>query len=269
MQLRVMIAVVVGLVAGQILAQEKGVKPPAAKSGELKTIKDKASYAIGLQIGGNFRNQQIEIDTALLLQGIKDALADAEPKLTEKEIAATMQAFEKEVTAAAEARDKAAGEKNKKEGDAFLAANKKKEGVKALPSGLQYKVIKAGTGKKPTAKDFVKVNYRGTLINGKEFDSSAKHGGPVPLAVGRVIKGWVEALQMMPVGSKWQLTVPSELAYGDESRGALIGPNSTLLFELELLGIEDPKNLPPGAVPPGGDDDDGDDSPDSPEAVEQ
>lgn len=263
MRLQVMIGVVVGLIAGQILAQDKGGKPA-----ELKTIKDKASYAIGLQIGGNFRNQQIEIDTALLLQGIKDALADAEPKLTEKEIQATMQAFEKEVAAAAETRDKVAGEKNKKEGDAYLAANKKKEGVKALPSGLQYKVIKAGTGKKPTAKDIVKVNYRGTLINGKEFDSSAKHGGPTPLPVGRVIKGWGEALQLMPVGSKWQLTVPADLAYGDESRGALIGPNSVLLFELELLGIEDPSKLP-GVLPPGGEDsEDSEDSPE-PEGTEQ
>ena len=267
MQLRVMIAVVVGLVAGQILAQEKGAKPVVAKSGELKTIKDKASYAIGLNIGTNFRNQQIDIDTALLLQGLKDALADAEPKLTAKEIAATMQAFEKEVESAAETRNKVAGEKNKKEGDAYLAANKKKEGVKALPSGLQYKVIKAGTGKKPTAKDIVKVNYRGTLISGKEFDSSAKQGGPVPLAVGKVIQGWSEALQLMPVGSKWQLTIPAELAYDDESRGPLIGPNSTLLFELELLGIEDPRALPPGGLPPGAETID--DPADAPEGTEQ
>ena len=260
MQLRVMIAVVVGLVAGQILAQEKGAKPVAAKPGELKTIREKASYAIGLNIGTNFRNQQIDIDTALLMQGLKDALADAKPKLTEKEIAATMQAFEEEVASAA-------GEKNKKEGDAYLAANKKKEGVKTLSSGLQYKVLKAGTGKKPTAKDIVRVNYKGTLISGKEFDSSAKQGGPVPLAVGRVIQGWSEALQLMPVGSKWQLTIPAELAYDEESRGALIGPYSTLLFELELLGIEDPRALPPGGLPPGAESID--DPADAPEGTEQ
>jgi FKBP-type peptidyl-prolyl cis-trans isomerase FklB len=131
------------------------------------------------------------------------------------------------------------GAANKKEGDAFLAANKSKEGVVTLPSGLQYKILKAGTGPKPTANDTVECNYRGTLINGKEFDSSYKRGQPADFPVGGVIKGWTEALQLMPVGSKWQLFVPADLAYGDRGAGADIGPGETLIFEVELMSIQD------------------------------
>ena len=131
-----------------------------------------------------------------------------------------------------------AGDANKKEGDAFLAANKTKEGVVTLPSGLQYKILTAGTGPKPTAADSVVCNYKGTLINGKEFDASSKHGGPATFPVGGVIKGWTEALQLMPVGSKWQLFVPADLAYGQRGAGGDIGPGATLIFEVELLSIK-------------------------------
>ena len=136
-----------------------------------------------------------------------------------------------------QAKQKVDGEKNKKDGEAFLAANKKKDGVITLPSGLQYKILKEGTGAKPTASQTVKCNYRGTFINGKEFDSSEIHGGPAEFPVGGVIKGWIEALQLMPVGSKWQLFVPSDLAYGPNGQGQMIGPNAALIFEIELLSI--------------------------------
>lgn len=204
----------------------------------LKSQKDKVSYIIGLNIGTNFKQQSIDIDSDLLFKGIKDALSNATPLIGEKESQEVMQAFQKEMIAKQMGRAKQVGEKNKKEGEAFLAENKKKEGVKTLASGLQYKVIKEGTGKTPKATDTVVVHYRGTLINGKEFDSSYKRGEPITFALGSVIPGWGEALQLMKVGSKWQLFIPSKLAYGEADRSADIGPNSTLLFEVELLKIK-------------------------------
>jgi FKBP-type peptidyl-prolyl cis-trans isomerase FklB len=135
-------------------------------------------------------------------------------------------------------KQKADGDKNKKAGEAFLAANKKKDGVVTLPSGLQYKILKAGNGAKPTASQTVSCNYRGTLIDGKEFDSSERNGKPAEFPVGQVIKGWVEALQLMPVGSKWQLFIPSDLAYGANGQGQIIGPNAVLIFDIELLSIK-------------------------------
>lgn len=204
----------------------------------LKSQKDKVSYIIGLNIGTNFKQQFVEIDTDLLLKGIKDALAGTTPLIGEKEAQEIMQAFQKEMIAKQTERAKQVGEKNKKDGEAFLAGNKKKEGVKTLASGLQYKILKEGTGKNPKATDTVVVHYRGTLINGKEFDSSYKRGEPITFAVGGVIPGWVEALQLMKVGAKWQLFIPSKLAYGEADRSADIGPNSTLIFEVELLKIK-------------------------------
>jgi FKBP-type peptidyl-prolyl cis-trans isomerase FklB len=147
------------------------------------------------------------------------------------------------------AKQKEEGAANKKDGDAFLAANKGKDGVVTLPSGLQYKILKQGNGPKPTANDTVECNYRGTLIDGKEFDASSKHGGPASFPVGGVIKGWTEALQLMPVGSKWQLFVPADLAYGDRGAGADIGPDATLIFEVELLSIKNDKDKGAGAAP--------------------
>ncbi len=199
----------------------------------LKTQKDKLSYAIGMQVGGTISRQGIEVDPNVLLQGLKDAMA-GKPIMTDDDVRATMMQLQADM----QAKQKQAGEANKKEGEAFLAANKGKEGVITLPSGLQYKVLKEGTGPKPTATDTVVCNYRGTLINGKEFDSSYKRGEPAKFPVSGVIKGWTEALQLMPVGSKWQLFVPAELAYGERGAGADITPNSTLIFEVELLSIE-------------------------------
>lgn len=202
----------------------------------LKDQRDKISYSIGMQVGSSVRqqiqSQGLEIKPEMVAAGLRDVLADAKPLLTDEEVRATLMALQKELM------DKQAqiGEKNKKEGEAFLAANKSKPGVKTLPSGLQYQVLKEGKGKKPLATDTVKAAYKGTLLNGTEFDNSDKHGGPASLNLGRVIPGWTEALQLMPVGSKWRLFIPSELAYGEQ--GGPGGPNSTLIFEVELLDIE-------------------------------
>jgi len=205
----------------------------------LKTQKEKFSYAIGMKMGANFKKQAVPVDANIMARGIKDALAGGKTLLTDDEAQAAIMDVQKQMQAKMQEKAKEAGDANKKEGEAFLAANKGKEGVVALPSGLQYKIEKAGTGPKPTANDSVVCNYRGTLIDGKEFDSSYKRGQPAIFPVTGVIKGWTEALQLMPVGSKWQLFIPSDLAYGDRGAGADIGPGATLVFEVELMSIED------------------------------
>ena len=209
----------------------------AAETSPLKTQKDKVSYSIGLDIGRNFKDQSIEIDPNLLAKGIQDAVSNGKRLLTEEEVQAVMTTFQQEMQAKAAAKGKEVGDKNLKEGAAFLAENKKKKDVVTLPSGLQYKVITEGKGKKPKAADTVTTHYRGTLIDGTEFDSSIKRGQPASFPVKGVIPGWTEALQLMPVGSKWQLFVPADLAYGPRGAGQQIGPNATLIFEVELLSI--------------------------------
>ena len=204
----------------------------------LKTQKDKFSYALGMKMGSNFQKQSVPVDPAILARGIKDAMAGGKTLLTDDEAQAAIMAVQTEVRKQQDEKRQEAGAANKKEGDAFLAENKAKDGVVTSPSGLQYKIITAGTGPKPTASDSVVCNYRGTFINGNEFDSSYKRGQPATFPVTGVIKGWTEALQLMPVGSKWQLFIPSDLAYGDSGRPG-IEPNSTLIFEVELLSIED------------------------------
>ncbi|MBI3995983.1 MAG: FKBP-type peptidyl-prolyl cis-trans isomerase [Nitrospirae bacterium] len=216
----------------------------AADPSVLKTQKDKVSYSIGLDIGTNFKKQSIEIDPDLLARGIRDAISDGKHLLSDEEIRAVMTAFQQEMQAKAATRVKELGDKNMKEGEAFLTGNKKKEGVVTLPSGLQYKVITAGNGKKPKSSDTVTTHYRGTLIDGTEFDSSYKRGQPASFPVNGVIAGWTEALQLMPVGSKWQLFVPTNLAYGPRGAGQTIGPNATLIFEVELLSIEEEEKAP-------------------------
>jgi len=232
----------------------KPAQTPAAKTGAataktpapltLKTQKEKASYAIGMNIGKNLKRDSVEIDTAVLSRALRDALAGNKLLLTDEEAKAALTALQTEVRAKEEAKAKAAGLENKKVGEAFLATNKTKEGVVTLPSGLQYKIIKEGTGPKPTAEDTVLCHYRGTLVDNTEFDSSYKRGEPLKIPVGGVIKGWTEAIQLMPVGSKWQLYIPSGLAYGERGApGSPIGPNSTLIFDVELISIE-PKAAP-------------------------
>jgi FKBP-type peptidyl-prolyl cis-trans isomerase len=203
----------------------------------LKTQKDKISYAIGMNVGGNLHSQGVEVDPAILLQGLKDGIAGSKPLLSEEEARAVLMQLQEAARQKQAEKAQQMGAANKTEGETFLAANKTKEGVVTLPSGLQYKILKAGEGPKPTASDSVVCNYRGTLINGTEFDSSYKRGQPATFPVSGVIKGWTEALQLMPVGSKWQLFVPAQLAYGERGAGADIGPNATLIFEVELLSI--------------------------------
>ena len=210
----------------------------------LKTQKEKTSYALGMKIGGDLRRQGISesLDPAITARALKDALAGSKALLTEDEERALLTQLQNEVRDKQQVKSHEAGVAARKEGEEFLAANKSKEGVVTLPSGMQYKILTTGTGPKPTTNDKVTCNYRGTLINGKEFDSSYKRGEPASFPVSGVIKGWTEALQLMPVGSKWQLFIPPDLAYGDRGAGSDIGPGETLIFEVELLSIGDQKN---------------------------
>jgi FKBP-type peptidyl-prolyl cis-trans isomerase len=215
---------------------------PGAANSAFKDDKEKASYAIGTDVGGSvsksLKRSEIEFDQEMLIKGFKDALTDSKLLLTDEEIKTVLTQLQIETKAKMEIKAKAVAEQSKKEGEAFLAENKTKEGVVTLPDGLQYKVLKQGDGPKPTESDTVECNYRGTLINGKEFDSSYKRNQTASFAVTRVIKAWTEILQLMPVGSKYQIFVPSDLAYGARGAGADIPPNATLIFEIELMGIK-------------------------------
>jgi FKBP-type peptidyl-prolyl cis-trans isomerase len=230
--------------ASSTKTQTPAAKHPAAAAKTtaplvLKTQKDKFSYALGMKMGANLQRQSVPVDATILARGLKDGLAGGKTLLTDAEAQAAITAVQDEMRKQQQEKMKQAGEVNKKEGTDFLAANKGKDGVVTQPSGLQYKILTEGKGPKPTASDSVVCNYRGTLINGTEFDSSYKRGQPATFPVGGVIKGWTEALQLMPVGSKWQLFIPPDLAYGERGAGADIGPDSTLIFEVELLSIED------------------------------
>ena len=210
----------------------------AGEKKELQTTKEKQSYSIGVDMGTRLKSNALDVDPDTLAQGLKDALSGGKLLLTEQEMKDALTGLQKELMEKQAERTKQLAEKNKKEGEAFLAANKTKEGVKTLPSGLQYKVIKEGTGKTPTEKDSVVCNYRGTLIDGTEFDSSYKRGQPATFQVKGVIPGWTEALQLMKEGSKWELFIPSNLAYGERGAGNTIGPDATLIFEVELISVK-------------------------------
>jgi FKBP-type peptidyl-prolyl cis-trans isomerase FklB len=228
------------LLALPLLGQEK--------SPQLKDQKDKVSYSIGMNIGANLVRQKVDINPDILATGIKDMIA-GKPQLTPDQVKEVMAQFEKDM----EAKQKQAGEKNKTEGAKFLEDNKKKPDVKTTASGLQYKVIKEGTGAKPKATDTVSVNYRGTLIDGTEFDSSYKRGQPATFPLNGVIKGWTEGVQLMKTGSKYQFFVPANLAYGERAVSPDIGANATLIFEVELLDIKPPPTpAPPSSAPPQG-----------------
>ena len=216
-----------------------GCQGTGEKKMALENKKDKVSYGIGVNIGTSLKKDSIAIEPDILMRGIKDALNDSAKRLmTELEVQQTMNAFQQEMRAKQAESAKAVAEKNMLEGEAFLAGNKKKQGVVTLPSGLQYTVITEGTGKMPRANQTVTTHYRGTLIDGTEFDNSYKRGEPATFPVTGVIPGWTEALQHMRVGSKWKLFIPSNLAYGERSAGNIISPNSTLIFEIELLAIQ-------------------------------
>ena len=248
-----------GLIACGVRAQEPPAKAPAtppakapatppakapaasaaqAPTPAFKTQKEKRSYAIGMEMGKGVKAQGIDVDSSLVAQGLKDALAGAKSAMSEEElkqeIAVLKQEMQQKQTKAAET----LGAENKTKGDAFLAANAKKDGVVALPDGLQYKILAAGEGKKPAETDTVLCNYKGTFIDGTEFDSSEKAGKPVPFEVNKVIPGFKEVLQLMPAGSKWQVFIPSSLGYGERGAGSVIAPNSALIFEIELVSIQ-------------------------------
>ncbi len=217
-----------------LLATQAGAAEPRT----LTTQKDKVSYGIGVDVARNFQRLGIDVDVDVLARAMRDVFGGNKLAMTDEELRSVMTAYQNELRQKAAAAMRKSAEDNQKEGDAFLEENKKKDGVVTLPSGLQYKVLKAGTGKTPTETDTVEVNYRGTLINGTEFDSSARLGKPLELKVNGVIPGWQEALKLMPVGSKWQLFIPPQLAYGERGAGRDIGPNSTLIFEVELVAIK-------------------------------
>ncbi len=252
------------LVAAPAFSQNTAPSPatsnssPAAAnpSSPFKDKKDKVSYSLGVDIGRTLTRLQLDLNQDALTQGMGDVLAKKPLAMSDQELQQTLQSFQqqmmqKQQAAMAKKQEemKASAGRNKAEGKKFLDENSKKPGVKTLPSGLQYKVVKEGTGERPKDTDVVTANYRGTLIDGKEFDSSEKNGGPVSLPVSGVIKGWSEALKLMPVGSKWEIYVPSELGYGDEGAGEDIAPGSTLIFDVELLGVKKGANTAPQAGP--------------------
>jgi FKBP-type peptidyl-prolyl cis-trans isomerase FklB len=213
---------------------------PAPAPLVLKTDKDKQSYAIGMNIGKSIHRDGVDVDPNILLRGMKDALAGGKTVLSDDEAKTVMTNLQVNMRKEQAEKAQQVGDANKKAGDAFLAANKTKDGVITLPSGLQYKILTQGTGPKPAATDTVVCNYKGTLLDNSEFDSSYSRNQPLAIPVSGVIKGWTEALQLMPVGSKWQLFIPSDLAYGPQAKGP-IGPNSTLIFEVQLLSIQEKK----------------------------
>ena len=218
----------VGLVASVCFAGEEP---------ELKGLKDKESYSLGYQFGQSVKDQGVDINPEIYSSGLHDALSGANPRLSQDEIRDTVTELQKRVTAARQKEMKEMADKNLADAKVFLEENKKKKGVTSLPSGLQYKILAEGFGKTPKAADSVTVHYRGTLTNGTEFDSSHKRGQPATFQVGKVIRGWTEALQLMKEGSKWQLFIPPQLAYGDRGTGP-IPPNSTLIFEVELISVK-------------------------------
>jgi FKBP-type peptidyl-prolyl cis-trans isomerase FklB len=230
--------------SGQSSAQAPSLAPG------FKTQKEKVSYAIGMEMGKGVKSQGLDVDPTILMQGLKDALSDAKPQMSEDEQRQVITALQQEIRQKQMQVQEAAAAENKTKGDAFLAENAKKEGMVVLPDGLQYKILTAGQGKKPAESDTVLCNYKGTFVDGSEFDSSAKAGKPVPFEVKNVIPGFKEVLQLMPVGSKWQVFVPSNLAYGERGAGGVIGPNAALIFEIELVSIQETPPAPP--IPPAG-----------------
>jgi FKBP-type peptidyl-prolyl cis-trans isomerase FklB len=225
--------------------------PPANTAGKPESLNDRASYIIGLNLGRSLKSQEIPVAADLIVQGLRDGLGGGQALLSEEEIQAAMQAFQADMLAKQQEKSKAASAKNQQEGEAFLTKNKARKEVKTTASGLQYEVLQEGTGPTPKPTDQVTVHYRGTLLDGTVFDSSYDRKEPATFGVNQVIPGWVEALQLMKTGSKHKVYIPASLAYGETGAGPQIGPNSTLVFEIELLSIGAPQP-PAGDQPPAG-----------------
>lgn len=231
MKAKIIVCVGLAILAGSISAQDKL---------NLQDKKQRISYSIGADIGNNFKRNDIEVDVKALAAGLADALA-GKTALTDAEIRDTIAAFRTEMMEKFQKKQEELAQKNLKEGEEFLAANAKKEGVKVTKSGLQYQVIKSGKGKTPKATDSVKAHYHGTLIDGTVFDSSVERNEPAVFPVSGVIPGWTEVLQMMKEGDKWKVFIPAKLAYGERGAGQKIPPNSVLIFEIELLEVLPPE----------------------------
>ncbi len=245
MKRQLIFAFCVILSAGVLEAAQTNAPASGAQTNSFKTDKEKLSYSIGFNIGSSLKRDAVDIDFDLLSKALKDVLTGQPTAMNEQEVRQTLMNYGTQLNARRAQERKLQGEKNKKEGEDFLAQNKNKPGVVSLPDGLQYKVLKEGTGAMPHSNDTVTVNYRGMLINGTEFDSSYKRKEPTRFAVNMVIRGWTEALQMMKEGSKWQLWIPANLAYGESGRPPNIPPASTLIFEVELISIAHPPAQPP------------------------
>ncbi|MCX6558709.1 MAG: FKBP-type peptidyl-prolyl cis-trans isomerase [Candidatus Aminicenantes bacterium] len=224
-------------------ASESAAKP--LKAGDLDNQKKKVSYAIGLDIGKNFKERALDVDLEILIQGLRDAQGSGQPLLSSEEIQKVMTQFQQDMMKVEQEKRTGQAQINKAKEEAFLKENAQKPGVKVTASGLQYKVLSKGSGPLPKVTDTVKVHYRGTLLDGTEFDSSYKRNQPAVFPLNGVIKGWTEALQLMKVGSKWQIFLPSSLAYGEQGAGQVIPPNATLIFDVELLGIEKTETAAP------------------------
>ena len=222
----------------QMIKSEQETPGPSENAPDLKTLQDRINYAIGVNLIGNFKKQGIDIDLNLVMKGMQDAFLGRKIPMTDEEMRTCINLYQTEIRQKQSKARATATEINKKEGEAFLAGNRNKEGVVTLPSGLQYRIIKASDGKKPGDEDSVECHYRGSLISGTEFDSSYRKGNPAIFKVNGVIPGWREALKLMPVGSIWQVFVPSELAYGARGKSPSIGPNETLIFEVELIAVK-------------------------------
>nr|WP_320113902.1 FKBP-type peptidyl-prolyl cis-trans isomerase [uncultured Desulfuromonas sp.] len=218
-----------------------------SKEVSVETLQQRVSYSVGLDIARNFKQNGFELDADLVVQGIKDGQGDAEPRMTEEQIASTMQEFQQHMMEQYQQKMTQQSEENAAAEVAFLAENGQKEGVVTLESGLQYKVVEAGSGASPTAEDTVRVDYRGTLLDGTEFDSSYQRGEPAEFQVNRVIAGWTEALQLMKEGATWELYIPAKLAYGERGMAQVIAPNSLLIFEVKFHSIVDPEETPAAA----------------------
>ena len=228
---------VTALLVGIGLFAADEVTPPGEKP-DVKPDMKKVSYCIGLSIGKSMKSQDLTLEVEDFLAGLRHGLAGDAPRMTEEDMRTAMTAFEQDMRVREADRTRREAEDNRTKGEAYLAQNKTKPGVKVLPSGLQYKVLKAGAGKQPKAADTVTVLYRGTFIDGTEFDSSHKRGEPVTFPVNGVIPGWTEALQLMKEGDKWELVIPAGLAYGERGAGGVIAPNAVLVFEVELIAVK-------------------------------